>query len=455
MKKLAAEKSAGESNPSTLFLELLLLTLLTLCCRLPFFFESVIDWDESTFILIGQSILDGHLPYTQLWDIKPPFAYGFFSLAILLFGKMIASVRFAGALVVALTAFVVNRITQRLWTIRSGWLAGVLMILITSVLKDGQAVMSEHLAVLPLVLALYVLVARGITTATLFFTALLISTAAMVRLNLAYVVVGVGLYLLALGLKQPLAKQIRSGLAYSLGGVIPVFVSIVPYWMAGIPQVWWNSVVVAALSRADSNLESYEVAWDLLGDVLVSFWSVSGFGLQVLFWGGAIAGTRLMFNQSAKMQPSQKLSWALVIVFLLTVLFSILSSGSGHSHYLFQIVPFLVILSGVFADTVISRGRRAIALLSLILCLGLYPVFKQYAVVLPRALTGSPLDQSPARQIADYFTDNGLADRSIYFMRQHIVHWYLGTYPLIPSIAHPSTIGKDYLLQALYGPDWS
>ena len=459
------EKPVQESKPSTplklpntILLELLLLTLLTLFCRLPFFFESVIDWDESTFILIGQSILDGHLPYMQLWDLKPPFLYGFYSLAILLFGKTIASVRLAGALAIALTAFIVNRTTQRLWTVRAGWLAGILHILITSALPNGQAVLSEHVAVLPLSLALYLLVARGVTAATLFPAGLLISTAAMVRLNLAYVAVGVGLYLLTLSLKQPLVRQIRRGLAYSLGGVIPVFLCFIPYWLERIPQVWWDSVVVASLNRANSDLQSYQVAWRLLGEVLISFWDFDGFGLQALFWGGAITGALLVLEQlrlKQRSQVQQRLDWTLVVVFILTIQFSILGSGSAYSHYLLQIVPFLAIFSGVFVDGVVSQSRRAIALIILIFCLGTYPVLEQYAVILPRALTGSPLDQSPTKKIADYFINNDLEDRSICFLRAHLAHWYLGTYPITPSITHPSTIGKDYLLQALYGPKWS
>ncbi len=51
------------------------LLLLTIAIRLAFLFPAVINWDESTFILMGQSILDGHLPYTNLWDIKPPLAF--------------------------------------------------------------------------------------------------------------------------------------------------------------------------------------------------------------------------------------------------------------------------------------------------------------------------------------------------------------------------------------------
>ncbi len=43
--------------------------------RLPFFFPAVIDWDESTYVLMGQSILDGHVPSIEQWDDKPPLAY--------------------------------------------------------------------------------------------------------------------------------------------------------------------------------------------------------------------------------------------------------------------------------------------------------------------------------------------------------------------------------------------
>ncbi|EDX84347.1 hypothetical protein S7335_2044 [Synechococcus sp. PCC 7335] len=461
------DRSAKQVEPRGVALELLLLTLLTLFCRAPFFFESVIDWDESTFILMGQSLLDGHLPYTRLWDLKPPFLFGFFSLAILLFGKTIASVRFAGALVVALTAFSVNRITQRLWTVRAGWIAGGLFILMMSVVAGGQPVMSEHIAVLPLTLALWLLVVRGATTPTLFYCGLLISAAMMMRLNLVYVAVGMGLYLPVAGLRQPLAQQVRTvkrirtveqvrtGLIYGLGVVIPVFLGFLPYWITGISQAWWTSVVVASFSRANADLESYEVAVVLLVKILDYIWNWPGFGLHILFWLGTIGGIRLILKRRMQLQPQQTSGWALVIAFILTIQFSILGSGSAHPHYLIQLVPFFAILSGIFVEAVIKQGRQFFIAVLLLLCLGAYPIFGQYASITSGLLTGAPIDYSPARAIANYLFDQGLEEHSIYLMDEHLAYWYLNTYPLIPSIAHPSTIGKDYLLQILYGPSWS
>ncbi len=452
--KLTTEKTSGEFYVRVLALELLALTLLALFCRLPFFFKSVIDWDESTFILVGQSILDGYLPYTQLWELKPPFAFGFYSLSILLFGKTIAAVRFAGTLVVAFTAFVVNRATQRLSTVQAGRIAGVLLVLLMSVMPSGQAVMSEHIATLPMILALYLLVKRGVTTATVFYSALLLSTAAMVRLNIAYVAVGIGFYLLIIGFKQPLRKQALRLLAYSVGGVIPAFVSFLPYWTAGIPLVWWNSVVVASLYRADIATKSYELIRSFWAEMLDDVFKLSGLSLQILLVIGAIAVARAMLKRNQQMQPQQKLGWSLIVIFFWTLQFSALSTGHVHLHYLLQLVPFLVPFLGVLADAAI-RQRRQFVIATLVLCLSAYPVFNQYAAILPRALTGAQLDPSSARQIADYFIDNELEDRSIYMMTDHIVYWYLDRYPLTPSTTHPSTIGRDYLLQVLYGPDWS
>lgn len=113
---------------------LLYFLFLSLLMRLPFFFEAVINWDESTFILVGQSLVDGHLPYTELWDIKPHFVAGAFALFILLLGESIASVRLAGALCVTLTAWFTYIIARTIWTPRTGgnWRHPVCFVDVTS-----------------------------------------------------------------------------------------------------------------------------------------------------------------------------------------------------------------------------------------------------------------------------------------------------------------------------------
>ena len=98
-----------------LFALLLLLALLT---RFPFFFRDVINWDESTFILVGQSILDGHLPYVTLYDLKPPVLFAFFAAVIWVGGKSILAIRLAGMMCVWLIACFTCQIGRRLWNVR-------------------------------------------------------------------------------------------------------------------------------------------------------------------------------------------------------------------------------------------------------------------------------------------------------------------------------------------------
>ena len=40
--------------------------------RAPSFFWSFINWDESIYLLISKSMLDGQLLYLNVWDHKQP-----------------------------------------------------------------------------------------------------------------------------------------------------------------------------------------------------------------------------------------------------------------------------------------------------------------------------------------------------------------------------------------------
>ena len=61
-------------------------------------------WDESTFIIMGSHVLEGHLPYLELFDIKPPGI--FFALAgvMSVFGENLLAVRFFGTFCLLVSA---------------------------------------------------------------------------------------------------------------------------------------------------------------------------------------------------------------------------------------------------------------------------------------------------------------------------------------------------------------
>src|SRR6056297_2973359 len=88
----------------------LILFLVSFFIRFPFFFRDYIDRDESTFILVAQSWVEGNLPFTELWDVKPPLTFFFFASIIYAFGKSIFTIRLFGVLLVTISSFFTYRI---------------------------------------------------------------------------------------------------------------------------------------------------------------------------------------------------------------------------------------------------------------------------------------------------------------------------------------------------------
>ena len=138
---------------------LLAFTLLT---RLPYFTVSVINWDESTFAILGQDLLDGHLPYTHLWDNKPPLVYVLFALFIGTFGRSITALRIGGVLCVWAASSILYVGVARLWGRAAGWTAALVVIVGCATLPSGQATMTEHLALVPLSVVLIGLLKGGL-----------------------------------------------------------------------------------------------------------------------------------------------------------------------------------------------------------------------------------------------------------------------------------------------------
>ena len=61
--------------------------------RLPSALPSVIDWDESIYLIVADQWSQGHLPYTMVWDHKPLGVYVLFRTAFAAFGRSVVSVR--------------------------------------------------------------------------------------------------------------------------------------------------------------------------------------------------------------------------------------------------------------------------------------------------------------------------------------------------------------------------
>lgn len=102
---LTLQKVAFGAALRKFFVPCLLLTFVTIL-RIPAFFQSAIDVDESVYLLVSRSILEGNVPYTEVWDHKPPGIYVLFAIAQFVFGHSLSSIRLLTCIAVGITCYV-------------------------------------------------------------------------------------------------------------------------------------------------------------------------------------------------------------------------------------------------------------------------------------------------------------------------------------------------------------
>src|SRR4029077_119202 len=112
-----------------------------LVLRAPTFLVSGVDWDEGLYVLIASQWLDGHPPYTTVFEIKPIGIFAIFAAALGVLGDSLTSIRIVTVAAVYLTALSLFLIAKRFF--RSE-LAGVVAAISYPVLTLGLQGLSSN-----------------------------------------------------------------------------------------------------------------------------------------------------------------------------------------------------------------------------------------------------------------------------------------------------------------------
>jgi hypothetical protein len=74
---------------------------------------SVVDWDESLYLLLGRDVLNGKLPYQGGFEHKPAALYYLFALAQVVFGHGVYAIRLLAIAACGLTGFLLALLVRR------------------------------------------------------------------------------------------------------------------------------------------------------------------------------------------------------------------------------------------------------------------------------------------------------------------------------------------------------
>ena len=372
---------------------------------------------------MGQAMVDGYLPYTRLWDLKPPLVFYFFAGIIAVFGKSFIAIRLIGSLVVALIAWFTFKTSNQLFDKIPSFFAGLLTIYLLSLFGAMQGVMSEHLAALPLVAGVYYLFKYQHTT-TILLSGFLFGLAIMFRLNLAYALFIVYAYLV---LQEGFNWQgIQKGIWLALGSLSAFFLTFLPYLVTQNLDLITNSVFKASLAYSDVGMDKMFKTLPLVIGFVV---------LCALSW------------KFLKPKNSYK-SLMLIVVMIIGQSVMFFKSGKINGHYLIQVFPFLAILVVALVSQIklINTIKRIIptALFILFAALPVESYLELKTIFSSKNETGT-FYNGEGNTVANYIKQHFDKEKyqKILFLNEHIGYWNLHTYPPTAMATHPSNLVRE------------
>ena len=412
---------------STVFL---ILSIITFIIRFPFFFRDYIDRDESTFILLGQSWSDGHLPYTQLWDLKPPLTFAFFATIISVFGKSFVAIRFAGVLLVVTTAYFTYKMASILMTKKASLFVGIFCIFLLSLFGSLQGVMSEHICIAFFVPGLYLLLTQK-APGWILLSGIFMGISVMVKLNMAFPIFFIGLYLVYEAFLTKRSIPFFHVLLFSLGVLIVIMATIIPYYITNQTMIWWKSVVLAPLEYTEARRYSL-------------------FKLAPIF---IVIGLFLTYSYKDKRLDFNTRMVQVLLVAIFGVLVSFIKGGRVNGHYLIQVYPMLLLLVAFVIHQIIAQYKPKIPAYLVFLFL-LIPMesYMEYTNILKNKIQRNTFYNGEGFTVPKYIKDNHLEIKNILFFEYHIGYWNLNTLPPTIAATHPSNICRDELFPFYANP---
>ncbi|MEM1169405.1 MAG: glycosyltransferase family 39 protein [Cyanobacteria bacterium P01_H01_bin.35] len=347
--------------------------LLSFFLRFWTLFVSVLDKDESIYILAADSLLNSNLPYIEIWDNKPPGIFILFSLTMLILGNSIVSIRILSIIATTFTSYFLYRIGAAIdakYGEKIGLLAGSLYA-IFSLHNDGAAANAEILFA-PFVTGAFVLLFqdRKFSNIKVFLIGLILG----IGMQIKYLVIMdvLGLVLLGSWFRKEEFRSQESGVrsqeeerkrkkdakpvnnfqglikeifSYSLlrfylilgaGLILPAVIIVAIYQFSG----YFDEYIYATLIANSKYVGMFNFSWSdllsrlrkqILGNILL--W-------LCLFW------SPIYLFVLARGKLKQERNFIYLFLWFCCAFLAVLLSKRFYNHYFLQLLPPLCLISG-------------------------------------------------------------------------------------------------------------
>ena len=414
------------------FIILLILTALTQFHSIN---SEVIDWDESTFMIIAKDFSNGNLPYENLWDLKPPLFFIFLGTFYKIFGASLLTTRLFGDLLIFLTSIVIYLISKKIFNIHLSFVSSSIYIFLVS-FNFAQPTLTEFLSTIFLLFA--ILLSNSKIKSNYFLIGFFVSLSIFTRTNMAIVI----FYFIFKFIKNKVNFLKFS--QFLLGCALPFITLSLIYFLNNKFKEFIYSTFIIPLKYTfirknpiEIFLDSYFGIFldDLISIPMIVVILTFSFFLLFIF-------NKTIFKNFLNVLKNYEILFS--IFFLVTV--SIFITGKFYYHYLIQIFPFIAIFIVIFINTLPKFQLQLSNLIILVFVLVSAPLFNQSV---NNVLNYNKISKNyPIESFIKYID----REKSLLAIENHIIYFYLDVYPITP-IVHPNVImkNKEYedLLQSL------
>lgn len=442
----------------------LIIIMFTLVTQISSLTEEVINSDESTFIIMGNELVDGYLPYVRQFDVKPPMMFFLLAGVIAMFGKSYVAIRIFGDILLIITAIITYFLAKKRTTPLAAGL-GVLSFLSCCYAGFGQYTSVELPAMIFLMAALVLFISYPRSPWMIFWGGFFISLAVLTRTNLAYVAIAYGLYFLFLVVRKD-RTYIGHLLAYIIGGIVPLAFFIIFYAASGHLNIFLISNINVPLAYAGEQFSLYYILGGNLNNLvthikLFPFAFISFLTASIM---GMIASLILIKydifakNSDAENNVKNHVNCDIMMwIMLVSVLSSVFSGGVSYAHYWLQFMPVMAVFSAIAINRYLSLGRMAFVVT---LCAMVIAPIVTISQSLPKTIRilcekdylESHLIQKKAAMIIAQHRKQG---DTLWAMEYHLIHWYLNM-PFLSKIAtHPTNLLLSPIVEPLADAGYS
>jgi len=415
--------------------------LLAIVARWGSFFISVINHDESTYIVIADELLRGEVYLRDVIDTKPIGIFWLYAALIKLTGGSIFALRCAAACAVGLGGWGLALAGEKATgSRRVGVAAGVIYLISSSLftyygLSPNTEIYFNVLTIAAVALAVATRIRAGRADPLWHWPAagFLLGLATIIKPFAAAEALAVGLFLVWFyAHRRAPGRLLGAGLLLLAGYLIPLSFVYGYYWRLDlVDELIFYSVEV-------NKAYPIELAWYLrlkyMGDYLLRYAPFVILG----------AGTLV---QCLKQKSSESLTWLLYLLLqFLLVTMVVLLTGKRFGHYQIQLHPVLALMAATWwapGMTVFSALRRKTLYTGLPWAVGICALLLgSFHFVKYRGKRDDP------PKIAAYFQGKLGPDETIFIINGYQITYHLLDRPVPTPYVHSSLLFLDHHVRA-------